>query len=57
MEGGHVVDVGGKFFLRLSKLNMLLLVPLSDDVEALVQIFYLLRQLSQLGAMLHIPLL
>ena len=57
MEGGHVVDVGGKFFLCLFKLNMLLLVLLSDGVEALVQAFDLLRQLAQLSAMDHVPLL
>ena len=57
VEGSHVIDVAGKFLLRLSKLNMLLLVLLSDGVEAAVQIFNLFRQLAQLGAMLHIPLL
>ena len=57
MEGSHVVDVAGKFLLRLSKLSMLLLVLLSDSVETAIRIFNLFRQLAQLGAMLHIPLL
>ena len=57
VESSHVVDVAGKFLLRLSKLNMLLLVLLSDDVEAAGQIINLFRQLAQLGAMDHIPLL
>ena len=57
MEGSHFVDVAGKFLLRLSKLNMLLLVLFSDDVEATVQIVNLFRQLAQRAGMLQIPLL
>ena len=57
MEGSHVVDVAGKFLLRLSKLNMLFLVLLSDDVEAAGQIINLFRQLAQLAGMLQVPLL
>ena len=44
MQGGHVVDV-------------LLLVLFGDGVEAAIQIYNLFRQLAQLGAMLHVPLL
>ena len=57
MEGRHVVDMAGKFLLRLSKLSRLLLVLLGDGVEAAGHIIYLFRQFAQLGAMLHVPLL
>ena len=57
MEGGHVVDVGGKSLFRLPKLSMLLLVLLGECVEAAVQICNLFRQFAQLSAMLHVPLL
>ena len=57
MEGCHVIDMAGKFLLRLSKLNMLFLVLLSDGVEAADQIINLFRQLAQLAGMLQIPLL
>lgn len=57
MDGGHVVDVSGKFFLRLSELSMLLLILLRNGVEAAIQIINLFRQLAQLSAVLHVPLL
>ena len=57
MESRHVIDMAGKFFLRLPKLNMLFFVLLADGVEAAGQIIYLFRQLAQLGDVFQVPLL
>ena len=57
MQGGHIVNMRGKFILRLPKLKLQLFVVLGNGVEAAVQICNLFRQLAQHGAMLHVPLL
>ena len=36
VQGGHIVDMRGKFFLRLPKLKLQLFVVLGDGVEAAV---------------------
>ena len=57
VQGGHIVNMRGKFILRLPKLKLQRFVVLGDGVEAAVQAGDLLRQLAHFRAMIHVPLL
>ena len=57
VKGGHIVEMRGKFVLRLPKLKLQCFVVLGDGVEAAVQAGDLLRQLAHFRAMKHVPLL
>ena len=57
MQGGHIIDVGGKSVLRLPKLVLQQFVVLGNGVKAAVQAGDLLRQFAHFRAMVHVPLL